>query len=145
MREFSLEGKTALVAGASRGIGLAIARHMAAAGARVILAARSERELELRAAEIGGRAVRLETEGIRSEVAGLVAATLEPGLFSEQVSREGMRSLGFLLEAPVEFRAAPELFCLDFYKDFDIEPLIGLAAPTKVSLREVIDKAPARP
>ena len=93
----------------------------------------------------GGRAVRLETEGIRSEVAGLVAATLEPGLFSEQVSREGMRSLGFLLEAPVEFRAAPELFCLDFYKDFDIEPLIGLAAPTKVSLREVIDKAPARP
>jgi gluconate 5-dehydrogenase len=60
VREFSLEGKTALVAGASRGIGLAIARHMAAAGARVILAARSERELELRAAEIGGRAVRLD-------------------------------------------------------------------------------------
>jgi gluconate 5-dehydrogenase len=55
-----LEGKTALVAGASRGIGLAIAREMAAAGASVILAARSEEILKARAAEIGGRAVRLD-------------------------------------------------------------------------------------
>ena len=38
---FSLQGKTALVAGASRGIGLAIAKEMANAGAHVILAARS--------------------------------------------------------------------------------------------------------
>ena len=60
MRIFSLEGKTALVAGASRGIGLAIAREMGAAGASVVLAARSEDELKARAAEIGGRAVRLD-------------------------------------------------------------------------------------
>ena len=38
---FSLNGKTALVAGASRGIGLAIAQHLAGAGARTVLAARS--------------------------------------------------------------------------------------------------------
>ena len=38
---FSLAGKTAFVAGASRGIGLAIAKEMAAAGAHTILAARS--------------------------------------------------------------------------------------------------------
>lgn len=38
---FSLAGKTALIAGASRGIGLAIAKEMAAAGAHTILAARS--------------------------------------------------------------------------------------------------------
>ena len=43
---FSLSGKSALVAGASRGIGLAIARHMAEAGARTILAARSLDQLE---------------------------------------------------------------------------------------------------
>jgi gluconate 5-dehydrogenase len=55
-----LEGKTALVAGASRGIGLAIARQLAEAGASVTLAARSEQELRLRAAEIGGRALRLD-------------------------------------------------------------------------------------
>lgn len=41
MNPFSLEGKIALVAGASRGIGLAIARAMAHAGARTIIAARS--------------------------------------------------------------------------------------------------------
>lgn len=54
VNSFSLAGKSALVAGASRGIGLAIAREMAAAGARVILAARSKETLEARAAEIGG-------------------------------------------------------------------------------------------
>jgi NAD(P)-dependent dehydrogenase (short-subunit alcohol dehydrogenase family) len=42
---FSLSGKTALVAGASRGIGLAIAQQMAAAGADTILAARSLEQL----------------------------------------------------------------------------------------------------
>jgi NAD(P)-dependent dehydrogenase (short-subunit alcohol dehydrogenase family) len=41
MSVFSLSGKTALVAGASRGIGLAIAQQLAAAGARTTLAARS--------------------------------------------------------------------------------------------------------
>jgi gluconate 5-dehydrogenase len=43
---FSLSGKTALIAGASRGIGLAIAQHMAAAGAHTILAARSLPKLQ---------------------------------------------------------------------------------------------------
>jgi gluconate 5-dehydrogenase len=57
---FSLAGKTALVAGASRGIGLAIARQMAAAGASVILAARSKDVLEARAAELNGRALVLD-------------------------------------------------------------------------------------
>jgi gluconate 5-dehydrogenase len=38
---FSLSGKTALIAGASRGIGLAIAKAMAQSGAKTVLAARS--------------------------------------------------------------------------------------------------------
>jgi gluconate 5-dehydrogenase len=41
----SLAGKTALIAGASRGIGLAIAKETAAAGAHTILASRSLEEL----------------------------------------------------------------------------------------------------
>src|SRR5581483_5445902 len=49
---FSLKGKTALVAGASRGIGLAIAQHMATAGARTILAARSRDVLTERVREL---------------------------------------------------------------------------------------------
>jgi hypothetical protein len=47
-----------------------------------------------------------------------------------------MASLGFLLDTPVIFRAAPELFCLDLFKDFDIDRLIDLAAPTTVGLRD---------
>jgi len=43
---FSLAGKTALVAGASRGIGLAIAQALSSAGADTILAARSMDKLE---------------------------------------------------------------------------------------------------
>lgn len=41
LQSFSLEGRTALVVGASRGIGLAIAQHIAQAGARTLMAARS--------------------------------------------------------------------------------------------------------
>ena len=41
-----LHGKTALVTGASRGLGAAVARALAEAGARVALTARSEREIE---------------------------------------------------------------------------------------------------
>ncbi len=60
MNPFSLEGKTALIAGASRGIGLAIARAMKDAGARVILAARSKTKLDELAAEMGAVAVELD-------------------------------------------------------------------------------------
>jgi gluconate 5-dehydrogenase len=49
---FSLDGKTALVAGASRGIGLAIAQALAAAGAETLLAARSVTALEQEAAKL---------------------------------------------------------------------------------------------
>ena len=49
---FSLAGKTALVAGASRGIGLAIAQHLAAAGAHTTLAARSVDQLREHAREL---------------------------------------------------------------------------------------------
>jgi len=54
----SLEGKTALVTGASRGIGRAIALELARAGASVVVGYRSGRdEGEALAAEIRGRAV----------------------------------------------------------------------------------------
>jgi 3-oxoacyl-[acyl-carrier protein] reductase len=54
----SLEGKTALVTGASRGIGVAIARELSRAGASVVVAYLSaEAEANELAGEIGGRAV----------------------------------------------------------------------------------------
>ena len=68
-RMFSLQGRTALIAGASRGIGLAIAKAAAAQGANTVLAARSTDALDeqvqaLRAAGLSAQAVRLDiTDG----------------------------------------------------------------------------------
>ena len=55
--EQRLDGKKALVVGASSGMGAATARYFAAAGAQVAVAARSVDKLELLAAELGGGAV----------------------------------------------------------------------------------------
>ena len=54
-----LEGRSAVVTGASRGIGLATARALADAGARVVMLARGADALRERAAEIGASAVDL--------------------------------------------------------------------------------------
>ena len=50
--DLSLEGRTALVGGASQGIGYAIARLLAAEGARVAMVARKEEPLEAAARQI---------------------------------------------------------------------------------------------
>ncbi len=62
---FDLHGKTALINGASRGIGLAIAKAMAAAGAHTILASRSADKLKKEAEAIvdaGGSAEAFELD-----------------------------------------------------------------------------------
>jgi hypothetical protein len=76
--------------------------------------------------------IRLETEGIRSQVVALAAAALEPGLFSEISSNGAMTSLSYLLDIPVPYRSAPDLFCLELYKYFDIDRLAAMASPVPV-------------
>ena len=61
-----LDNKTALVTGASTGIGLAIARRFAAEGATVYLTGRRKTELDAAVELVGGRGV-----GIRSDVSDL--------------------------------------------------------------------------
>src|SRR5689334_14925853 len=46
MKEYDLRGKTVLVTGGSRGLGLVLAREFAANGARVAICARDEQELQ---------------------------------------------------------------------------------------------------
>jgi gluconate 5-dehydrogenase len=76
----SLSHKTALIAGASRGIGLAIAQHMAAAGARTILASRSRDHLEARVRELkdqGHDARALELDMTNPESVAACAAAVD--------------------------------------------------------------------
>jgi NAD(P)-dependent dehydrogenase (short-subunit alcohol dehydrogenase family) len=77
----SLSGRTAIVTGGSRGIGHAIARRLAAADAQVVIAARSERDAERAAREIGdegGEALAIACD-VRDagDVARLVSRTLD--------------------------------------------------------------------
>ncbi len=67
--------------------------------------------------------VRLVSRGIRSQVTALAARALEPALFTTLEVQDGMKSLQYLLDTPVEFQAAPDLFCRDLYKEFDIAGL----------------------
>jgi NAD(P)-dependent dehydrogenase (short-subunit alcohol dehydrogenase family) len=53
----SLAGKRALVTGGGRGIGAAIARELAAAGARVVMCGRTQADLDALARELSGEAI----------------------------------------------------------------------------------------
>ena len=80
--------------------------------------------------------IQVETDGIRSQVIALIAAAIDPQKFSSVVSRNAMRSLAYLLDTPVPIRSAPELFCLDLYKDYDLNSLEALASPVRVTATE---------
>lgn len=59
MASFPLPGRTALITGASRGIGLETARRMHARGASLVLTDLDRAEIEAVASELGGRAIGL--------------------------------------------------------------------------------------
>jgi 3-oxoacyl-[acyl-carrier protein] reductase len=89
----SLEGKTALVTGASKGIGRAIAAELARAGASVVVGYRSGKdEAEALAAEIGGRAVQADVSN-PEEAARLVK---EAGDVDVLVNNAGLTRDGLL-------------------------------------------------
>ena len=107
----------------------------------MLVASSGERPLGIETAQLiavaktflsGQSKIRLETVGIRSQTVALAAAAMEPELFSEIYSDNAMSSFSYLLDTPVPYRTAPDLFCLDLYKYFDVDRLAVLAAPVKI-------------
>lgn len=74
----------------------------------------------------------LDATGIRSQFVALLSGALQPGLFSEIRTRRGIHSLSYVYTKPIHFGDAPELFCLDFYRYFDLDRLALLAKPARV-------------
>jgi 3-oxoacyl-[acyl-carrier protein] reductase len=93
----SLEGRTALVTGGSRGIGRAIAAELANAGAQVVVGYRSgAEEAEGVASEIGGRAVQADVSD-PEEAKRLVD---EAGEVDVLVNNAGVTRDGLLVRMP---------------------------------------------
>ena len=74
-----LAGRTAVVTGASRGIGAATARALAGAGARVALMARTGEQIDALAAEVGGVAVQCDLRDPAALAAGVEAVLARLG------------------------------------------------------------------
>ena len=76
--DFRLDGKVAVVTGASRGIGAAIARELARVGASVVVAARGKDALQEVAESLDGRGLAVHTDVSRLEdLDRLAAAAVE--------------------------------------------------------------------
>jgi 3-oxoacyl-[acyl-carrier protein] reductase len=87
---FRLDGKTALVTGASQGIGEGVARLLARQGAKVVLAARNQEKLEALAAEIASAG---------GEAHPLVLDVSQPETFGEKLKGlpEGFAGIDILI------------------------------------------------
>jgi len=88
----------------------------------------------------GSTRVQLVTDGIRSQTIALIAAAIDPDAFSSVVTRNAMKSFAYLLDKPVPLRSAPELFCLDLYKDFDLDSISALATAVNITQLTVVDR-----
>ena len=125
----TLAGKTAVVTGASSGIGEATARLLAGEGCNVVLAARREERLKSYAAELGERALAAPTDVTDpAACAALVARTIERfGSLEILVNNAGLGLYGSIPEGDPD----------DWRRMFDVN-VLGVLYSTRAAVRHML-------
>jgi NAD(P)-dependent dehydrogenase (short-subunit alcohol dehydrogenase family) len=129
-----LEGKSALITGAARGIGLAFARRYVAEGARVAIADIDIARAQKAAAGIGDSAIAVEMDVTRQEsIDGAVAKTLA-----------AFGQIDVLINNAAVFTAAPivEIDRADYQRTFDIN-VAGTLFTLQAVARHMVERAVA--
>lgn len=123
---FSLKNETALITGGGSGIGLAMAKAMHAAGAKVILVGRREAELVAAVKELGDRAAFAVHDVNRLELAPVLVAQVEKehGLITCLVNNAGQN-----MKKPAVETTAEELEAIVRTHIFGAHALVRAVAP----------------
>ncbi len=104
MTMFDLTGRVAVVTGGNGGIGLGMARGLAASGASVVVAARNAEKAEAAVAELGAQstfiALDVADESWKSGLAGSTSSSTTPGPRSASRPRPTPRPNGMPCSTP---------------------------------------------
>lgn len=135
MSAMRLDGKTALITGASQGIGAAVARLLAGQGAKVVLAARSEDKLADLAGELGDAALPFALDVSKPEQVAERLSELPEGFADIDilVNNAGITADGLLARMDLE----------QWQRVLDVN-LTGAYAVTKALLRGMIRRRGGR-
>jgi 2-deoxy-D-gluconate 3-dehydrogenase len=106
MQAFDLKGRVAIVTGGNGGIGLGMARGLAAAGAKVVIAGRNREKSAAAAKEIGADAIEVD---VKSE------ASLK-ALIGETVKRHGKLNI-LVNNAGINIRKQPQEYTMAEYHE----------------------------
>ena len=106
MKAFDLTGRVAIVTGGNGGIGLGMARGLAAAGAKVVIAGRNKEKSAAAAKEIGADAIEVD---VKSE------ASLK-ALIGETAKRHGRLDI-LVNNAGINIRKQPQEYTLAEYHE----------------------------
>ena len=103
-RRYEIDGRTAFVTGAARGIGAAVAERLHAAGANVVLVGLEPERLEELAAQLGDRALAVEADVTDADALerAVRSAVGRFGAIDVAIANAGIAFVGPLATAPVE-------------------------------------------